>query len=138
MFKYYSKPLVADIVIRFIYICKNHSNFDDIRVLCNLHFQNYSTLRFFAVAHLKPNMHYNGNDHQYFTDESGLGWYFVYKEPKKMGLRANCNNIKSVSSAAIKYRDVATKSVFGTAETKLPSKIHRSKSGNEIQRLPQR
>ena len=55
-----------------------------------------------------------------------------------MGPRANCNNIKSVSSAAIKYRDVATKSAFGTAETKLPSKIHRSKSGNEIPRLPQR
>ena len=55
-----------------------------------------------------------------------------------MGTRTNSNNIKSVSSAAIRYRDAVMKKAFGIAETKLPSKMHNSKSGNEMLRSPPR
>ena len=55
-----------------------------------------------------------------------------------MGTRTNSNNIKSVSSAAIRYRDAVMKKAFGIAEKKLPGKMHNSKSGNEMLRSPLR
>lgn len=74
------------------------------------------------------------------TSQISVAWPEIsfMKIRTKMGTRTNSNNIKSVSSAAIRYRDAIMKKAFGIAETKLPSKMHNSKSGNEMLRSPPR